>query len=163
MSVKGVGEVKGKTSYALPVITQKFGVKNPRVEKFSRGGINRGVDLRAKTGTDLYVPEGNWKVLQAYAGAKGTGRIGNRTNQGYGNSVVIQNTQTGEKLRYSHLSKVAVKSGQIIAQGKPLGKSGATGSVTAAHLDLEYVNSKGKLADASKTKYIRSIFNPIQG
>jgi len=151
------------TQGKLPRITQAFGVRNPRVERFSRGGINRGVDLSAATGTPLYVPQGNWKVTETYSRARGKGYIGNRTNRGYGNSVVIVNTQTGEKMRLSHLSRVAVKPGQVLASGSLIGKSGATGNVTASHLDLEYKTSKGKFADASKTKYVKYVFNPIIG
>jgi murein DD-endopeptidase MepM/ murein hydrolase activator NlpD len=146
------------SSMTLPKITQAFGVKNPKVERFSKGGINRGVDISAKTGTPLYVPEGEWKVTETYSRAKGKGYVGNRTNTGYGNSVVIKNTKTGEVMRLSHLSSVGVKPGQILASGSLIGKSGATGNVTGSHLDLEYKTSKGKLADASKTKYVSSIF-----
>lgn len=151
------------SSMSLPKITQAFGVKNPKVERFSKGGINRGVDLAAKTGTPLYVPDGQWKVTETYSRAKGKGYIGNRTNTGYGNSVVIKNTKTGEIMRLSHLSTVNVKSGQLLAGGSLIGKSGATGNVTGSHLDLEYKTPKGKLADASKTKYVSSIFRRAGG
>jgi len=153
--------VKLPTTMALPRITQPFGVKNPKVEKFSRGGINRGVDLATKTGTPLYVPEGSWKVANVFSGAKKRGYIGNRENGGYGNSVLLVNTQTGEKLRMSHLSQVGVKSGQVISSGQLVAKSGWTGNSSGPHLDLEYYKSNGKLADATRTKYVKDIFNQV--
>jgi murein DD-endopeptidase MepM/ murein hydrolase activator NlpD len=149
-------EKKTTASAELPPITQKFG-NYSNVERFSNG-YNRGVDLGVNIGTPLKVPDGKWEVIEAYGKARPKGYLGNGDNSGWGNSVVVKNTKTGETLRYSHLSKVVTKPGEILEGGKIIGKSGSTGNVTGAHLDLEYTTPKGQLADASKTKYISQIF-----
>lgn len=130
-------------------VTQTFGNKNP-IERFSKG-VNYGVDFGTKEGTPVNLPPGNWKVIESFGGAK-SGKLGDPTNRGYGNSVLVQNLDTGEKLRFSHLSKVGVSSGQTI-KGGLLGLTGRTGNVTGAHLDLEYYNQLGKIADVLRSKY----------
>ena len=82
-------------------ITQLAGNYNPSVEKFS-GGYNTGTDIGVKQGTPISLPEGNWKVLDSYGKATGNGYIGNAQNSGYGNSVMVQNADTGQTYRFSH-------------------------------------------------------------
>lgn len=103
-------------------------------------------------GTEIAVPVGSWKVIDTKTGIKG-GNIKDYKKTPYGNSVLVQNTETGEKLRYSHLSEVGVNNGDILDSGTYIGKSGATGNVTGAHLDLEYYTSKGTLADVMESEY----------
>lgn len=98
------------------------------------------------------MPQGEWKVISTKTGVKG-GNIRDYKKTPYGNSILVQNTETGEKLRYSHLSQVDVANGDILDTGTYIGKSGATGNTTGAHLDLEYYTSKGKLADVLKSDY----------
>ena len=51
-------------------------------------------------------------------------------------SVIVSNKYTS---RYGHLSRIAVKKGQKIAQGQYIGKSGKTGLVTGPHLHFEMI------------------------
>lgn len=51
------------------------------------------------------------------------------------------------------MSEVGVSKGDILDTGAYLGKTGATGNVSGPHLDLEYYNAKGALADVMKTIY----------
>ena len=118
----------------------------------TKGGRNIGTDIAIPVGTELAVPTGEWKVIDTKTGVKG-GNITDYKKTPYGNSIFVQNTQTGEKLRFSHLSQVDVSKGDIIDTGTYIGKSGATGNVTGAHLDLEYYTSKGTLADVMKSAY----------
>lgn len=134
-----------------PRITQRFGQKS-KYDVFS-GGVNYGVDFAVKEGTPLALPPGQWQVVDSFSGAKGRGFIGNKTNKGYGNSVLVKNTQTGETLRFSHLKGVSVLPGKVYRGGTVLGTSGATGNVTGAHLDLEYRDSSGRIADVLRSKY----------
>lgn len=67
---------------------------------------------------------------------------------------MLQNLDTGEKIRFSHLSQVGVKTGDIVG-GQPVGLSGATGNVTGPHLDVEYYDKKGKLSDVMKSPYLK--------
>lgn len=103
-------------------------------------------------GTEISVPTGSWKVIDTKTGIKG-GDIKNYKKTPYGNSIFVQNTETGEKLRFSHLSEVNVFKGDILDTGSYIGKSGETGNVTGPHLDIEYYDPKGTLADVMKTVY----------
>jgi len=141
-------------------LTQPFGARNSRYNKIS-GGVNRGADFAVPTGTPVSVPpEGNWEVVESFSGATASGP-GNRQamiNRGYGNSVLVRNTLTGEMMRFSHLSGVDVNPGQLIKGGQVVGRSGATGHVagrTGQHLDVEYVDQSGKLGDVTRSPYGR--------
>ncbi len=145
----------------LPPITQTFGQRS-KYDVHS-GGVNYGVDYGVKEGTPVGLPPGDWSVIKAYGDDKKQGYIGSKSNNGYGNSVLVQNTKTGETIRLSHLSQVNVKPGQTLPGGTVIGKSGATGNVgsryggTGAHLDVEYRNQNGRLNDILKTPYARHL------
>ena len=139
-------------------ITQKFGNRND-IEQFS-GGINNGTDFATPEFTPVYLPKGKWEVLDAYNQAEG-GYLGDATNQGWGNSVLVKNHDTGEQLRMSHLSRVGVDKGQII-DGGMVGLTGATGNNTGPHLDAEYYNPDGSLGDIEQTDYMNSLFDEGQ-
>lgn len=154
-SVEG-GGILGKILGGIGKLTQKFGNRSS-VEKYS-GGVNYGTDFAIPEGTVATLPQGNWEVLDVFdqATAKGPGNPQGGINKGYGNSVLVRNKDTGEKLRFSHLSKVSVKKGQTTVGGRPIGLTGATGNVagkTGQHLDLEYYNKQGKLDDVLKSDY----------
>lgn len=139
-------------------VTKGFGEKNP-ADIYS-GGINYGTDFATPKGTPVNLPKGNWQVVDAFSGATAEGPNNRQRgiNKGYGNSVLVQNLDTGEKLRFSHLSKVNVQKGQKLMGGL-IGNTGATGNVagkTGQHLDLEYYDASGKKADVMKSGY----FNP---
>jgi len=116
-------------------VTQLVGNYNPNVERFS-GGYNRGTDIGVPQGTPVTLPPGNWEIGDVYNQAKGKGYIGNRTNSGYGNSIVARNADTGETFRFSHLLNALAQPGQKI-RGGLIGYTGATGNVTGPHLDIE--------------------------
>lgn len=137
-------KILGKTG----VITQRFGNRNP-IEKFS-GGVNYGTDIGVPRGTKVSVPPGKWKVIEAYAGAE-EGK--SAVNRGYGNSILVQNQETGEKMRFSHLSQVGVRPGEIVDGNKIVGATGSTGNSTGPHLDLEMYDRSGRLIDILNTPY----------
>lgn len=86
---------------------------------------HNGIDYAAKTGTPV-VASGNGKVIaSAYSKYNG-------------NYIFIKH---GEKYvtKYLHLSKKMVKKGQKVKQGQLIGKVGATGRVTGAHLHYEFL------------------------
>lgn len=152
------GQVQGSVLPGGVKITQAFGAYNPRVEVFSKSGRNWGTDFGVKEGTPLALPPGMWQVMEAYDRASGKGKIGNKENRGYGNSILVKNVKTGETLRFSHLSGVNVVPGKVYQGGIVIGASGATGNVTGAHLDLEYKNPQGQYQDVLKSPYAQSLF-----
>lgn len=110
------------------------------------GGVHRGTDFSAKEGTVVKLPgEGKWKVIEN----------GKGYNSGYGNSVVVQNTETGEKMRFSHLNTSILDVGEEIVGGTPIGLIGSTGNSTAPHIDIEYHDAKGNSIDPRKSKYAK--------
>ena len=140
---------------------------------FSKG-INYGTDFAAKRGTPVAIPEGEWEVVDSWGGAKRDGFIGNGDNSGYGNSVLIKNTETGELMRFSHLERGSVRAqpGQKLRGGMIFAMTGSTGNSTGPHLDLEYIDSSGRYKDVLGTPYGAQMFgtgrlpqgggNPIQ-
>src|SRR3990172_852299 len=117
------------------LITQRFGNRS-KVEKYS-GGVNRGTDFGVAKGTPIAVPEGRWKIVEAYdkATKEGPNNRQRGVNKGYGNSVVVKNLDTGERLRFSHLSKVNTKGG-IVEGGTVVGLSGAPSTIPPLVLTL---------------------------
>ena len=128
-------------------ISQQFGNPNARLygrDAQGRPNINRGVDIPLAKGTPQSAPsQGNWVVKSVRTGSY---------NSGWGNSVIIKNTETGETIRRSHFDKVLVKPGQKVS-GKVLGTTGRTGKTTGYHQDIEYTLPNGKLADYTKSPY----------
>ncbi len=136
----------------LPRVTQAFGNRSG-VEKYSNG-INLGADFATKPGTPLLVPQGEWVVEKVSPGFNG----------GSGNFVKIKNKQTGDSLGYEHLSQIAVKPGQQVTPGMPVGLSGGNqagpgrGNSTGAHSSLPLQDKNGKYIDIMKSPYINSVF-----
>lgn len=86
---------------------------------------HNGVDYVAPMGTPI-MAAGDGKVIEsAMKGANG-------------NYVVIQHSN-GIVTKYLHLSKRDVKRGDKVKQGDIVGRLGATGRVTGAHLHYEFV------------------------
>ena len=89
-------------------------------------------DRRFHTGLDLGAPYGT-PVLSAMAGrVVQAGEMG-----GYGLAVVVQATSGQQENLYGHLSAIAVKPGDQVAQGGILGLVGSTGNSTGPHLHFE--------------------------
>ena len=63
----------------------------------------------------------------------------------YGNLVVMRHAD-GSETRYAHLATVAVRPGDRLDAGQPLGTVGATGRVTGPHLHFE-VRVGGRAVD----------------
>lgn len=143
---------------AKGTLTQGYG--NPN--NIYKSGIHGGVDIAVPTGTAVSLPQGEWKVVQSFSGATASGPNNEQENLngGYGNSILVENSQTGEKIRLSHLSKVGVAAGQIINGGKTIALTGATGKTrgqTGQHIDIEYYNQDGQRSDILKSQYAQYI------
>lgn len=83
-----------------------------------------GVDYAAATGTPVR------------SVGQGTVDFAGQQN-GFGNVVFIKHAN-GHTTVYAHLSRIAVKRGQSVAQGQTLGAVGATGWATGPHLHFEF-------------------------
>ena len=133
-------------------ITQAFGNVNPDVEVMS-GGVNNGTDYGFTHGDPIHAPKGQWVVEDSYADDTQPGYIGNTSNSGYGNSVVLRNAKTGESIRLSHLSTNFAKPGMTVQGGTLLGNIGDTGNTSGAHLDAEDKDAQGNYGDINATPY----------
>ncbi len=109
-------------------ITSRFG---PRVSPFTgKKALHAGIDIGARTGTEVRSPASGKVVVAAY-----DGRMGKfiRIDHGYG----IETT-------YGHLSKILVKYGDRVQRGDLIGRVGSTGKFsTGPHLHYQVaVNDK---------------------
>lgn len=89
-----------------------------------------GVDIGAGEGAPIVAPQ-NGKIV--YAGPAGTA----------GNLVELM-TDSGEKHRFMHLSRILVQNGQMVRQGQKIGLVGNTGFSKGAHLHWEKYASSGQ-------------------
>jgi murein DD-endopeptidase MepM/ murein hydrolase activator NlpD len=111
-------------------ITSGFG---PRLDPLGRGWrVHQGLDICAKRGT---------AVLSAGAGVVTYAK----RYRGYGNLVIVDHG-FGVETRYAHLSKIMVRPSDRVDAGQVLGRSGATGRATGAHLHFE-VRLDGRAVD----------------
>ncbi len=110
----------------------------------------------------MTLPKGNWQVVSTYDQADPQGGyIGNYENQGWGNSVMVKNADTGEVLGFHHMAGVAVQPGQTI-QGGNIGTTGFSGNATGPHLALEYYDTNGNPGDVLNTQYSNIVpHNPV--
>ena len=96
--------------------TDRFG---PRGNTF-----HPGLDYPAPTGTTVR------------AAGRGLVTFAGWDSGGYGNLVVIAHP-AGVRSMYAHLSRIAVRPGQSVVAGTPVGAVGATGFATGPHLHFE--------------------------
>ena len=92
-------------------------------ELFGKREFHKGIDLVGIDDTTV-LSVGKGKVFALYE------------KNGFG-KYIRQILPDGRRIYYAHLDEYYVKSGQSVDVGTPLGKMGATGKVTGAHLHLE--------------------------
>lgn len=98
----------------------------PRKMKNGNWRVHRGIDMAALKGTP---------VKAAFSGVVSVARY----EPGYGNTVVIVHNKK-YKSRYAHLSKIRVKKGQRVGQGKQIGDVGDTGFTRASGKDASHLH-----------------------
>jgi murein DD-endopeptidase MepM/ murein hydrolase activator NlpD len=87
--------------------------------------FHKGIDVAQRYGSDVQ--------------AAAAGRVVFAGNQGaYGTTVIVDHG--GQKTRYAHLSAADVKAGDQVDSGQVIGKVGASGRATGAHLHFEVMD-----------------------
>jgi hypothetical protein len=128
-------------------VTQQFGNPNAGLYGYDKSGkarINRGTDIAMPKGSPQAAPpKGNWVAEKVVSNGQ--------FNTGWGNYVLMRNTDTGETIQYSHLDKVTVKPGQNVT-GMVVGTTGRSGRTTGYHADVEYTNN-GQLQNVLTSPY----------
>jgi murein DD-endopeptidase MepM/ murein hydrolase activator NlpD len=122
--LSGALHSSSESRFILPMagrLTSRYGYR-----RHPAGGgttFHHGVDIAAPYGTTIR------------AAASGTvTHVGRRLLLG---RYVIISHADGYETVYGHLSRQLVKSGQHVAQGKPIGREGSTGRSTGPHLHFE--------------------------
>lgn len=118
----------GKFTNPLPgaVRTQGFGPTDLVFEP-PYGGFphfHTGIDVSTTEGTPVLAAAAGVVVLAGFNAG------------GYGNYIVIAHGGGLDTL-YGHLDSIAVKQGQSVSIGQPIGTEGSTGNSTGAHLHFE--------------------------
>lgn len=124
-----VAELPGGVSGSRPsfsplaraAVTSNFGYRRHPIS----GGhkLHAGIDLSAPTGTPVY--------------ATALGVVGTAGWQGgYGLLIQLSHAEN-HSTRYGHLSRIAVRPGQIVEPGQLIGYVGSTGRSTGPHLHYE--------------------------
>lgn len=111
-----------------PYITQFYG-ETKFAQKAYRSKTHTGVDFRAPLGTPIFAAY-DGRVVAVDNNDQGTSRW--RKYQ-YGLYVLIEHENNLSTL-YAHLSKTAVKKGDVVKQGDLIGYSGNTGYSFGPHL-----------------------------
>lgn len=107
-----------------PVTGRLMSAFGGRTDPFSgEGAMHTGVDLSASPGTPVHATADGIVIHASWGGQ-------------YGNLVIIDHGN-GMQTYYAHLARFSVVPGQEIRRGDLVGKSGATGRVTAPHLHYE--------------------------
>lgn len=101
------------------------------------GPGHRGIDIGAPRGTPIYASAAGI-ISIAHLGWSG----------GYGNMAIIEHPN-GTKTLYAHMSKVAIHTGDQVAQAEVIGYVGSTGHSTGPHLHFEVFNAKNPGTDWS--------------
>ena len=110
-------------------VTSGFGWRNDPITHTRR--FHGGVDIRAAYGQE--VP------------AAGAGRVVEADERGgYGLTVVVEHP-SGLRTRYAHLSAIAVREGDQVAEGQAIGRAGQSGRATGPHLHVELTRDNQRL------------------
>ena len=96
-----------------------------RRDPFSgEGAFHTGVDLRARQGTPVVAAADGVVLRSGWAGQ-------------YGKSVVLDHGRNQLSTRYTHMSRLYARPGQVVRRGEVIGQVGSTGKVTSSHLHYE--------------------------
>jgi murein DD-endopeptidase MepM/ murein hydrolase activator NlpD len=112
------------------IVVSNFGPRrSPITGRWQR---HAGVDLRGTYWDTVYATGAGKVIMSSW-------------NSGYGKCVEIEH-MNGYTSKYAHLSRIWVKTGDMVSVGQPIGKCGKTGMVTGQHLHYE-IRRYDKLTD----------------
>ncbi|CAL9487051.1 hypothetical protein SUDANB6_03168 [Streptomyces sp. enrichment culture] len=127
--------------YALPTssytLTSTFGQAGP----YWSSGHHTGLDFAAPTGTLIKAVHSGTITSAGWDGS-------------YGYKTVLT-LDDGTEIWYAHQSSISVSVGQKVSTGDVIGRVGATGNVTGAHLHLE-VHPEGSASGVDPAAWLRS-------
>ena len=121
---RGIGSYPSKP-FKWPLVTSNYRISSRFGYRNLRGNTNH-------TGLDMALPTGNAVV----ACDEGVVIFAGWNRGGYGNLIKIDH-KNGYQTWYAHLSKIYVRTGEIVARGETIGAVGNTGFSTGPHLHLE--------------------------
>ncbi len=111
----------------------KYGIRKNHYVLFKERA-HSGFDITADIGTEVKAIAKGKVILAEFDGTTTEGY--DAFNDGYGNKVEILNDD-GRRIVYGHLRESFVKPGDIVEQGKIIGKTGCSGGSRVPHLHLE--------------------------
>jgi murein DD-endopeptidase MepM/ murein hydrolase activator NlpD len=127
--------------FALPTssytLTSTFGQAGP----YWSSGYHTGLDFAAPSGTLIKAVHSGTITQAGWDGS-------------YGYKTVLT-LDDGTEIWYAHQSSISVSVGQKVATGDVIGRVGATGNVTGAHLHLE-VHPDGSTSGIDPAAWLRS-------
>jgi murein DD-endopeptidase MepM/ murein hydrolase activator NlpD len=120
-----------RTPAEFRYISSGFTTGQRYISAFNMSTGHRAVDYAAPSGTPVRTVGDGKVVFAGWGGA-------------YGNKVSIRHNAV-YTTNYCHLSKILVRSGQQVSQGKTIGLVGSTGLSTGPHLHYEMVKNGTKI------------------
>lgn len=108
-------------AFSLGKVSSAFGWRSDPLNGAMK--FHKGMDIAMPVGQEVPVAQAG---RVTFAGEQ----------SGYGLTVMVEH-RPGLVTRYAHLSELGVAAGDAVADGQTIGKSGASGRVTGAHLHFE--------------------------
>ncbi|MFJ8147352.1 M23 family metallopeptidase [Streptomyces sp. NPDC096094] len=115
--------------YTLPTSSYTISSSFGQAGAYWSSGYHTGLDFAAPTGTLLKAVHSGTITSAGYEGS-------------YGYKTVLT-LDDGTEIWYAHQSSISVSVGQKVTTGDVIGRVGATGNVTGAHLHMEVHTSGG--------------------
>ncbi len=104
-------------------ISSKFGYRTHPITR--KRELHRGTDLKAKMKTPVYATADG---VVEFAGSHNT--------KGYGRLIILDHAY-GFRTLFGHLSRIAVRNGQVVKKGDLIGYTGNSGISNGPHLHYE--------------------------
>lgn len=136
--VTGIGK-----EFGLPsnwVVTTAYGTYT-NIWSGNKRKQHRGVDFAASQGTEMRAANPGLVIFSG-------------TDGGFGNSIVIKDSNTGLYNRYGHAYKLFAKSGDHVNAGDLIALVGSTGNSSGPHLHYEVDKSNNYTDDINPWPYV---------